>query len=111
MTTRTVTGSHPLFLTPSAVKLQAAVNGNGESYSPSRVYQLFNGNHSPHKANPAYKGKWYAPMIDNPAYKGEWAPRKIPNPNFFEDKTPVKSLSKIVRLFYVIITNAYIYHF
>jgi len=49
----------------------------------------------PHKANPAYKGKWYAPMIDNPAYKGEWAPRKIPNPNFFEDLTPVKSLSKI----------------
>ncbi|KAG5350503.1 hypothetical protein C0989_010752 [Termitomyces sp. Mn162] len=49
----------------------------------------------PHKANPDYKGKWYAPMIDNPAYKGEWAPRKIPNPNFFEDLTPVKSLSKI----------------
>ncbi|KAG6884667.1 hypothetical protein C0993_009156 [Termitomyces sp. T159_Od127] len=49
----------------------------------------------PYKANPEYKGKWYAPMIDNPAYKGEWAPRKIPNPNFFEDLTPVKSLSKI----------------
>lgn len=49
----------------------------------------------PYKANPAYKGKWYAPMIDNPAYKGEWHPRKIPNPNFFEDLTPVKSLSKI----------------
>lgn len=48
------------------------------------------------KANPAYKGKWYAPMIDNPAYKGEWAPRKIPNPNYFEDLTPVKTLSKIV---------------
>jgi len=34
-------------------------------------------------------------MIDNPEYKGEWAPRKIANPNFFEDLTPVKSLSKI----------------
>lgn len=49
------------------------------------------------KANPNYKGKWYAPMIDNPAYKGPWAPRKIPNPNYFEDLTPVKSLPKIVR--------------
>jgi hypothetical protein len=37
-------------------------------------------------------------MIDNPAYKGEWAPRKIPNPDYFEDLTPVKSLSKIVSL-------------
>ena len=51
----------------------------------------------PYKPNPAYKGKWYAPMIDNPAYKGEWAPRKIPNPNYFEDLTPVKSLKPIVR--------------
>ena len=50
---------------------------------------------SPYKANPAYKGKWYAPMIDNPAYKGEWAPRKIPNPAYFEDLTPVKSLVPI----------------
>jgi len=49
----------------------------------------------PFKANPEYKGKWYAPMIDNPAYKGVWAPSKIPNPDFFEDLTPVKSLSKI----------------
>jgi len=49
------------------------------------------------KANPAYKGKWYAPMIDNPEYKGEWAPRKIPNPGYFEDVTPVKNLEKIVR--------------
>lgn len=48
------------------------------------------------KANPSYKGKWYAPMIDNPAYIGEWAPRKIPNPNYFEDLNPVKSLNKIV---------------
>ena len=51
------------------------------------------------KANPKYRGKWYAPMIDNPAYKGEWAPRKIPNPDYFEDLTPVKSLNKIVRVF------------
>jgi hypothetical protein len=51
----------------------------------------------PYKANPAYKGKWYAPMIDNPAYKGEWAPSKIPNPGFFEDLTPVTKLPKIVR--------------
>jgi len=49
----------------------------------------------PMKANPEYKGKWYAPLIDNPEYKGEWAPRKIANPGFFEDTTPVKSLSKI----------------
>lgn len=52
---------------------------------------------SPFKANPAYKGKWYAPMIDNPAYKGEWAPRKISNPSYFEDVEPVKHLNKIVR--------------
>ena len=54
------------------------------------------------KANPTYKGKWYAPMIDNPEYKGEWAPRKIPNPGYFEDNEPVKSLEKIVsRLLYL----------
>jgi len=52
----------------------------------------------PKKANPAYKGKWYAPMIENPAYKGPWKPRKIPNPSHFEDLTPVKSLKKIVCL-------------
>ena len=46
------------------------------------------------KPNPAYRGKWYTPVIDNPEYKGEWAPRKIPNPNFFEDSDPVKSLEK-----------------
>ena len=51
------------------------------------------------KVNPAYKGKWFAPMIDNPEYKGEWAPRKIPNPGYFEDNSPVKSLEKIVRRF------------
>jgi calnexin len=38
--------------------------------------------------NPAYKGKWSAPLIDNPEYKGVWAPRKIANPNYYEDKTP-----------------------
>ncbi|CAZ84531.1 unnamed protein product [Tuber melanosporum] len=42
----------------------------------------------PEAPNPAYKGKWSAPMIDNPDYKGPWAPRKIPNPDYFEDKTP-----------------------
>jgi len=51
------------------------------------------------KANPDYKGKWFAPRIDNPEYKGVWAPRKIPNPDFFEDLAPVKSLPKIVCLF------------
>ncbi|KAF8167548.1 Calreticulin family-domain-containing protein [Crassisporium funariophilum] len=49
----------------------------------------------PFKANPAYKGKWFAPQIDNPAYKGLWEPRKIANPDYFEDSTPVKTLSKI----------------
>ncbi|KAI9911844.1 hypothetical protein PsorP6_009544 [Peronosclerospora sorghi] len=44
----------------------------------------------PTKANPAYKGKFYAPFIPNPAYKGEWKPRKIPNPNYFEDKHPAR---------------------
>ncbi|GMF19818.1 unnamed protein product [Phytophthora lilii] len=44
----------------------------------------------PTKANPAYKGKFYAPYIPNPAYKGEWKPRKIPNPNYFEDKHPAR---------------------
>ncbi|KAF4612297.1 hypothetical protein D9613_004072 [Agrocybe pediades] len=49
----------------------------------------------PYKPNPAYKGKWSAPMISNPAYKGVWMPRKIDNPDYFEDNTPVQSLSKI----------------
>lgn len=53
-------------------------------------------NFSPDKANPDYKGKWYAPLIPNPAYKGPWAPRQIPNPAYFEDKTPIKSLPQIV---------------
>lgn len=45
--------------------------------------------------NPAYKGKWYAPMIDNPAYKGEWKARQIANPAFFEDADPASSLLPI----------------
>ncbi|CEG41016.1 calnexin [Plasmopara halstedii] len=44
----------------------------------------------PTKANPAYKGKFFAPYIPNPAYKGEWKPRKIPNPNYFEDEHPAR---------------------
>jgi len=41
-------------------------------------------------ANPAYKGRWSAPLIDNPAYKGAWHPPKVPNPDYFEDKEPHK---------------------
>lgn len=67
------------------------------SYTSRRLKAHFR----PYKPNPAYKGKWYAPMIDNPAYKGEWAPRKIPNPDYFEDNTPVKSLKPIVSLHFV----------
>ncbi|TDH68387.1 hypothetical protein CCR75_003572 [Bremia lactucae] len=44
----------------------------------------------PLKANPAYKGKFYAPYIPNPAYKGEWKPRKIPNSNYFDDEHPAR---------------------
>jgi len=46
------------------------------------------------KANPAYKGKWSAPMIDNPEYKGVWAPKKIANPDYYEDLHPA-NLNKI----------------
>ncbi|KAG2135056.1 Calreticulin-domain-containing protein [Suillus cothurnatus] len=49
----------------------------------------------PYKANPAYKGKWYAHMIDNPAYIAEWAPCKIANPDFCEDLEPVKHPNNI----------------
>lgn len=49
------------------------------------------------KKNPAYKGKWYAPMIDNPAYKGVWSPRKISNPDYFEDNHP-SNFEKMVSL-------------
>ncbi|KAK1614632.1 hypothetical protein QYE76_020149 [Lolium multiflorum] len=41
------------------------------------------------KQNPAYKGKWHAPMIDNPSYKGIWKPQEIPNPEYFELHKPV----------------------
>ncbi|RLN67575.1 hypothetical protein BBJ29_001983 [Phytophthora kernoviae] len=44
----------------------------------------------PTKANPVYKGKFYAPYIPNPAYKGEWVPRKIPNPSYFKDDHPAR---------------------
>jgi hypothetical protein len=90
-----VTGSLLPLPTPSAQKHLDAVNGNG-MYLLCYVVQPRSHFDSPYKANPNYKGKWYAPLIDNPAYKGEWAPRKIPNPDYFEDLTPVKSLSKIV---------------
>lgn len=50
--------------------------GNCGPYTPRKI------------PNPAYKGKWKAPMIDNPAYKGPWAPRKIPNKDYFFDSQP-----------------------
>jgi len=40
--------------------------------------------------NPAYKGKWFAPMINNPGYKGKWKPAKINNPDYFHDPEPFK---------------------
>ena len=46
-------------------------------------------------ANPEYKGKWSAPLIDNPDYVGVWAPRQIDNPNFYVDDTPARSLDAI----------------
>jgi len=52
----------------------------------------------PYKANPAYKGKWYARMINNPAYIAKWAPCKITNPDFFEDLEPVKHPNNIVHV-------------
>ena len=44
--------------------------------------------------NPAYKGKWSAPLIDNPAYKGVWKPRDIPNPDYFKDDVPLSNIGK-----------------
>lgn len=41
-------------------------------------------------ANPKYRGKFRAPLIDNPNYQGKWAPRRIPNPDYFEDLNPFK---------------------
>lgn len=98
-TRRTVIGSHLPFPTLHVMRRLAVVNGNGTQ--PCRhVYPMLTRKialNSPFKANPKYKGKWYAPMIDNPEYKGEWAPRTIPNPGYFEDFEPVKHLNKIVR--------------
>lgn len=48
------------------------------------------------KRNPAYKGKWHAPLIDNPNYKGIWKPQQIPNPNYFElDKPDFEPIAAI----------------
>ena len=49
----------------------------------------------PAKQNPAYKGKWSAPMIDNPAYKGVWKPREIPNPDHVKDPAPLTNIGKV----------------
>jgi hypothetical protein len=95
---KTANGSGLQSTTLPAGKSPVVVNGSGKY----RIWFFFVSTHrvlvSPKKANPAYKGKWYAPMIDNPDYKGPWSPRKIPNPDYFEDLTPVKSLKKIVSL-------------
>ena len=100
MMRRMANGSPLLSATPSATRLLVAASGSGTLCSNvARVTANLTCASSPYKANPAYKGKWYAPMIDNPEYKGPWAPRKIPNPDYFEDLTPVKSLNKIVRVF------------
>jgi hypothetical protein len=34
--------------------------------------RMLKGFPQPNKSNPAFKGKWYAPLIDNPLYKGIW---------------------------------------
>ena len=49
----------------------------------------------PYLQNPAYKGKWSAPMVDNPAYKGEWKPRDIPNPDYVKDDAPLTNIGKV----------------
>ena len=41
--------------------------------------------------NPAFKGKWTAPLIDNPDYKGEWEQKKKPNPDFYTVEYPAKA--------------------
>ena len=46
-------------------------------------------------ANPKFKGKWHAPMIDNPNFKGIWKPKKIPNPDHFDDPNPFQNLAPI----------------
>lgn len=97
MTKKMATTSPPLSPTPSVTPSLAAVNGSGMLLIDLlELYSSDYANCSPYKANPDYKGKWFAPLIPNPAYKGPWAPRKISNPAYFEDKTPVKSLPKIV---------------
>jgi hypothetical protein len=45
--------------------------------------------------NPAYKGKWSAPIVDNPAYKGVWKPADIPNPDYEEDSDPLTNIGKV----------------
>ena len=47
-------------------------------------------------ANPEYKGKWRAPLLDNPNYQGKWAPQRIMNPDYFEDQNPFSRLTAIV---------------
>lgn len=60
----------------------------------------------PQVRNPAYRGKWVAPVIANPAYGvarlertlgmltvpfryiGAWKPRRIPNPDYFDNPRP-----------------------
>ena len=48
------------------------------------------------KNNPAFKGKWSAPLIDNPSYSGIWEAKKIPNPNYYEATRP--TFEKIGRI-------------
>lgn len=45
--------------------------------------------------NPAYRGKWSAPLVDNPAYKGAWAPRQIPNPAYHVDDAPLAHVGAV----------------
>ena len=96
MTRKTVTGLPPPSATPSVKMVPDVANGRSMLARYLSVFCVSYELVRPFKANPAYKGKWYAPMVDNPAYKGEWAPRKIANPDFFEDLAPVKSLKPIV---------------
>jgi len=48
-------------------------------------------------ANPAYKGKWYAPLIDNPEYEGEWAPQQIANPSYFNKDTNPEAFKDLIK--------------
>lgn len=49
----------------------------------------------PPQQNPAYKGKWSAPLIDNPKYKGPWKARDIPNPDYVKDEAPLAHIGKV----------------